>query len=273
MKRRKNLLLLTRFVGLLLIAGLTVGVFFALRIGRPHESRRNVKELFEEAEGRRGQGDAAVARLDALRVKYEKVVRAAPKSPWAQRSLLRLAVLERTIGNTRAAFGFLYRNINAYPESNLTAQARYMVGRIWHKDVGDLDRALTSYRTVVSMYLPVLRGETTADLPEYARPTVGPGLRSTVLKALAACATVQVEQGDYQAAAETLNLAVTTFADDPNPGETRALCQMLKMRLADIEADHLDHGIRARSLWSEVLREDQRSPWAPVAEKRLKYER
>ena len=262
-KRRRRLLLLTRFIGLLVIAGLTIGLFFAFRIGRSSSSGRNVKELFEEAELWRSQGAAAADTIEDLRVKYEKVIQAAPESPWAQRSLLRLAVLERGVGNTRAAFDYLYRIINGYPESNLAAQARYMAGRIWQKDVGDLERALTSFTTVASTYLPMLAPGRMTDVPEYARRTVGPGLRKVVLNALVARANVEVALGRYQDAAHTFELAIEHFGDEP-------VCPTLKMRLADLYADHLGNRLKRRGLCAEVLSKDPHSIWEPIVRRRLR---
>ena len=261
------MIFLTRFTGLLVIAGLTVGVFIAFQFGgRRPDVGPNVEELFNEAELSRSQGDRAAAALKDLRVKYEKVIQAAPYSPRAQQSLLRLADLERKVGNTRMAFEYLYRSISRYPESNLTAQARYMGGRIWEKDAGDLDRALVSYRTVASAYLPMLEGNGgSPSLPEHVRRTPSPLLRETVFKALVAAASVEARLGEYEAAAATLQRAIERFPDHKE-------VEMLRMRRADILADHLGGRLEAIAIWAHLLSETPESSWAPVAERRRKDE-
>lgn len=259
------MIFLTRVIGLLVIAGLTVGIFVAFQFGgKGADVGPKVEELFSEAEFSRSRSDNAATSLKELRVKYEKVIQAAPDTHWAQRSLLRLAALEQKVGNARMAFEYLYRNINGYPESNLTAKARFMAGRIWETDVGDLERALVSYRAVVNAYLPRLAGNGgQSNIPERARLTPTPDLRDIVFNALVAAASAEIRLGEFDAAANTLQRAVARF---PNHGKI----EMLQMRLADILADHLDRRLEARAIWANLLRENEESIWTRVAEGRLK---
>ncbi|MFH0963579.1 MAG: tetratricopeptide repeat protein [Planctomycetota bacterium] len=262
-RRRRKLVVITRFVGLLLVAGLTVGIFFALEIGGGRRlPRRDARELFDEAEAWRAHGAAATETLDALRVKYEKVIQAAPESSSAQKALLRLAEVERSVGDSARALAHLQRLVNGYPESSLAAQARYMTGRIWQKDVGDGERALASYQVVVNTYLPAFNGPG-REVPEAVkRLTVSPMLRTVVLNALIGSATIEAEKGDFGAAVETIAKAREKFPDDPAAEE-------LMMWEADLRADRCGDLPGARKLWSDLLLNRQGSPWSAVAERRL----
>jgi len=266
-RRRKRVILLTRFIGLLVIAGLTVGVFVAFQLGGSRaDVGPNVEELFNDAGLSLSRGDNVAALLRESRVKCEKAIQADPKSPRAQKLLLRLAHLQREVGNARMAFRYLDRIINSYPESNVTAEARYMMGRIWESDVGDLDRALVSYRAVVSAYLPMLEGNGgSLLLPEHVRRTPSPSLRETVFNALVAAASVGARLGEYDAAVDTLRRAIERFPDHNR-------IEMLQMRRADILADHLGRRLEAIGIWARLLSENPESVWAPVAERRRQDE-
>ena len=265
-QRRRQLLILTRFAGLVLVAGLTVGIFFAFQFRRGDQvAGRDIQGLFDEAETWRVHGEGAVQTLGVLKVKYEKVIQAAPESSWAQKALLRLAEMERGGGDLRRARDYLYRLINGYPESNLTAQARYMMGRIWQKDVGDADRALASYRIVVNSYLAALNGGGEKEAATTHRLTGNRILQGVVLNAIVAIAEIEADRGQYETAVEMIGLARERFANAP-------ITESLMMWEADLRADRLGDTLGARNLWSDMLLNRGWSAWGEVAERRMEGE-